>query len=85
MRLFNTLPGDKVKCLVVMKAQMMVIQKDYCSVESLALRKVQTTVLTKAASLVVMKAQMMVIRKECYSVVKKVQLIKLDSPSMMAR
>ncbi len=46
------------------------------SVESLVLKKVQMTVLTKAESLAVMTAQMMVIRKECYSVVKKVQLIK---------
>ena len=62
--------------MVVMREQMTEIQKDYCSVESLALMRAQKKVLTKAASLVLMKAQMMVIRKECYSVVKKVQLIK---------
>ena len=62
--------------MVVMRAQMTVIQKECYSVESLEMRKVQMTEMTKAESLVVMTAQMMVIRKECYSVVKKVQLIK---------
>ena len=65
-----------VESLALRKAQKTVQMKDYCSVESLEMRKVQMTVLTKAGSLVVMTAQMMVIRKECYSVVKKVQLIK---------
>jgi hypothetical protein len=62
--------------MVVMRALKTEIQKDYCSVESLALRKVQMMVIPKDYYSVVMTDQMRAVMKACYSVVKKAQLIK---------
>ena len=62
--------------MVVMRAQKTEMKMECYSVESLDLRKVPMTEMTKAESLGLMTAQMMEIPKDYCSVVKKAQLIK---------
>ena len=70
----QTIPTAQL--MVVMRALKTEMKMECYSVESLDLRKVQMTVLTKAESLGLMTAQMMEIPKDYCSVVKKAQLIK---------
>ena len=70
----QTIPTAQL--MVVMRALKTEMKMECYSVESLDLRKVQMTEMTKAESLGLMTAQMMEIPKDYCSVVKKAQLIK---------